>query len=378
MAGENEKDVSVQDSGVHPNDAHETNVQDTGPSKDEGGALLDRFMESTDGPKSDSGEKAPSGQGGQTNLPKQGEAEKGATQPPTGRGQVDGQTQDVRQVPAAKRQYGSLFYADQRGDIYNAQGQIVAKQGYGRTVFHQMYPYIEALSTENAAHKQRIESYERGNEIAKQNGLTLDDYGAAMQLMVAWKKDKVGTLKTLLNIAQEGGTDVSALQGGGGVNPAALRATMEELLDSRFGKFQPLFDTIEQQKAAQEEDDAVLTQYHAFMEEFPDAAPHQGALARVMRDHNYTPREAYFALRSVAAAQGLDFTQDLQPQLEALAKSPNGQLNPPGSGHDRALPTMRGSRNDAGTAPMANGASTGEESWDHILRKTFEQHGIKV
>lgn len=369
MADEVENN-NAPDSGVHPNDAH---VQDTGPSKDEGGALLDRFMENTDGPKSDSGTQAPSGQGGQARVPKQGETEKGEAQPPAGRRQVDGQTEDVRQVPAAKRQYGSLFYADQRGDIYNAQGQLVAKQGYGRTVFHQMYPYVEALATENAAFKTRIESYERGNEIAKQNGLTLDDYGAAMQLMVAWKKDKVGTLKTLLNIAQEGGSDVSSLQGGGGYNPAALRATMEELLDARFGKFQPLLDNIEQSKAAQEENEAVMTQYTAFMEEFPDAEPHQGALARVMRDHNYTPREAYFALRSVAAAQGLDWTQDLQPQLAA-------KTNPPGSGTDRALPHMRGSRNDAGTASSSrsNGAGTGEESWDHILRQTFDQHGIKI
>lgn len=377
MADENEQ--------VDNTTSNDTGTQDTGtvdktPSNDEGGALLDRFMESTDGPKDNRGEKAPGGQGGQAPVQKPGETKEGAAKPSPGSGQGTGEREDVRQIPQAKRQYGSLFYADQRGDIYNAQGQLVAKQGYGRSVFHQMYPYIEALSTENASFKNRFDSYEKANDIAKQNGLTLDDYSAAMQLMVSWKKNKAETIKTLLNIAQETGTDVAALQSGGGISPAALRATMEELLDSRFGKFQPLLDGIEQQRIGQEENDAIMTQYTAFMEEFPDSAPHQGAIARVMRDHNYTPREAYYALRSVAAAQGLDWTQDLQPQLEAKT-SGNGQHRPPGSGTDRALPPMSGGRNDSGAAPASgrgNGTGTGEESWDHILRQTFKQHGIDV
>lgn len=373
MADEN--DQVVNDTTTN----NDTGTQDTGtvdktPTSDEGGALLDRFMESTDGPKNNRGEQAPGAKGGQATVPKPGETKEGADKSPPGSRQGTGEREDVRPLPQAKRQYGSLFYADQRGDIYNAQGQIVAKQGYGRSVFHQMYPYIEALTTENAAFKNRFDSYDKANDIAKQNGLTLDDYSAAMQLMVSWKKNKAETIKTLLNIAQETGTDVAALQGGGGISPAALRATMEELLDSRFGKFQPLLDGIEQQRIGQEENEAIMTQYAAFMEEFPDSTPHQGAIARVMRDHNYTPREAYFALRSVAAAQGLDWTKDLQPQLEAKS-------NPPGSGQDRALPHMTGSRNDAGTAP-ANGrggaTGTGEESWDQLLRQTFKQHGIDI
>jgi hypothetical protein len=235
---------------------------------------------------------------------------------------------------------------------------------------------VEALATENASHKTRLENYERANDIAKQNGLTLDDYGAAMQLMVSWKKNKLETLKTLLNIAHETGTDITSIQQGG-INPAALRATMEELLDSRLQRFDPFVENLQRERESQAENEAVMTQYHAFMEEFPDAGPHQGAIARVMRDHNYTPREAYFALRSVAQQHGLDWNQDLQPQL---AKASNGQQTPPGSGQDRALPQMSGGRNGASVAATANGSNsgTGEESWDHILRKTFEQHGIKL
>jgi hypothetical protein len=235
---------------------------------------------------------------------------------------------------------------------------------------------VEALATENASQKTRLENYERANEIAKTNGLTLDDYGAAMQLMVSWKKDKLSTLKTLLNIAHETGTDITSIQQGG-VNPAALRATFEELLDSRLSRFDPFVENLQREREAAAENEAVMTQYHAFMEEFPDAGPHQGAIARVMRDHSYTPREAYFALRSVAVHHGLDWSSDLQPQLAAV----NGQQPPPGSGQGRALPQMSGGRNGASVA-AANGrgdaGGTGEESWDHILRRTFAQHGIDV
>lgn len=391
MPGPNDIDDDVQNNQVDDNSLPNTDDQPDktgggtpnagGPpaSKDPLESMLDKHMEETDGPKGRRG-TPPADQTQDQNKQPQKAKEPDPNQPPQRMRQGDGRFAPDNRVPAAKRQYGDLFYADQQGNILNARGQLVAKQGYGRTVFHQMYPYIETLATENAAYKNRLDNYERANELAKQNGLTLDDQGAAMQLMVSWKKDKAGTLKTLLRIAQESGTDVTSIAGGGGLDPAALRTTMEELLDKRFSALQPLIQQINSTREQQEQNEAAMTEYYSFMEEFPDAAPHQMSIANVMRDHNMTHREAYFALRALAASKQLDWSLDLAPQLAKLAKSPNGQASPPGSGQDRALPPMRGGRNDTGatTRAGARDGGTGEESWDHLLRKTFKQHGIDI
>lgn len=362
-----------------------TTPDKTTTTPDPSEALLDRFMENTDGPKS--GRRQGAADTTQTPPAGQGPGQKGQQQTPQQladkQREVDGRFAPTQQVPAAKRQYGNLFLADGKGDIYDARGQLIAKQGYGRTVFHQLYPYIETAATENASLKQRLDNYDKANEIAKTNGLTLEDHGAAMTLMVQWKKDPVQTLNTLLRVAEQRGIDVTSIRGGGAVDTAALRAQMEELLDARFKPFQPFVENLQRQREQDEQETATMTEYHSFMQQYPDAGPHQGAIANVMRDHQMTPREAYFALQAMSARMQLDWSKDLAPQLEARAKqsgTQNGQVQPNGSGQDRALPNMNGGRTNTGGTVDAGSRSTGtgEESWDQLLRQTFKQHGIDV
>lgn len=354
------------------------------PGSTEG--LLDTFIQETDrgeretptgvqGPTGTPGQGTPSTQQPQTDTRQTGKGGSPQQQPPAS-GQGPGQTQPVQQVPQAARQYGRLFLADQRGDIYDAQGQLITKQGYGRTVFHKLYPYIEAATTENASLRQRVESYEQANAVAKQNGLTIDDHSAAMQLMVNWKKNPVETINTLLRVAQERGTDVSSIRGGS-FDPAALNSTLDQLLEAKLQRFAPFVE--QEQRRAQESElnDRVATEYNTFMQEFPDAVGHQDSIANVMRDHNMSPREAYFAVRAMAAQLQLDWGQPLAPQLHAR-QSGNGQQHP-GPGNGRALPLMGGRGNGADTVEAGSrNVPSGDESWDSILRRTFKQHGIDV
>lgn len=367
-----------------------TQVQDNAP-QDNGGTenLLTNFMRETDGPPRQSGQEDGTRQSVE-NTQQDGATNKGtpqaraqgdsAQQQPSARGQSNDQSRTVQQVPQAARQYGNLFLADTRGDIYDARGNLVAKQGYGRSIFHKLYPYIEATATENASLKQRVDNFERANQIAKDNGLTLDDYGAGMQLMVQWKKNPLETLNTLLKVATDRGIDVSSIRGGGGLDPSALRSTVAELLQEHLKPFQPF---VENQQRRQEEEEAnahIINEYNAFMIEYPDAIPHQMSMANLMRDHNMSHREAYFALRAIAGQYQLDFSQDLKPQLDALEakRASNGQGTPSGSGNDRTLPNMGGRANGGGTVSAGSrNAGSPDESWDSIARRTFEQHGIR-
>jgi hypothetical protein len=347
------------------------------PGSTEG--LLDSFIQETDrgqaqpdlrGPARETGQGTP----GQTQTPAdtRGTGQgRGTQQQPPQSGQGVGQVAPVQPLPTAARQYGRLFMADTKGDIYDAQGQLITKQGYGRTVFHKLYPYIEATTTENAALRQRVESYENANAIAKQNGLTIDDHSAAMQLMVNWKKNPTETINTLLRVAQERGIDVSSIRGGG-FDPAALSNQLDQLLEAKLQRFAPFVE--QEQRRAQESElnDRVAHEYNTFMQEFPDAVGHQDSIANVMRDQNMTPREAYYAIRAMAAQLQLDWNQPLAPQLHA-------RQQPPGPGNGRALPQMGGRGNGTDTVPAGSrDVPSGDESWDAILRRTFRQHGIDV
>lgn len=344
--------------------------------------MLDRFIQETDrapqqpvpGQEGEAGQgtaRAPQGR----EQGRQGQGRRGEQQQPQQGGQGDGTTRTVQQIPQAARQFGRMFLADGKGDIYDSQGTLITKQGYGRTVFHKLYPYIEGAVSENAQLKQRLESYENANAIAKQNGLTLDDHSAAMQLMVQWKKNPLETLNTLLKVAQDRGIDVSAIRGGG-VDVSALQSSLDELMEKKLARFAPFVQQQEQQARDAELNEVVIGEYNTFMQEFPDAAPHQGAIARVMRDQNMTHREAYFAVRAFAAHHQLDWNQSLEQQLDARTKqSGNGQQ--PGNG--RALPPMNGRTGMSDTvAAGSRDAGSGDESWDSIARRTFRAHGIDI
>lgn len=343
-------------------------------------ALLDNFIQETDrgqaqpdgtGPPQEPGQgtpRAPQTQG-RTDTRQQGQG-RDTQQQPAARGQGDGQAAPVQQVPTAARQYGRMFLADTRGDIYDAQGTLITKQGYGRTVFHKLYPYIEAATTENAALRQRVDAYENANAVAKSNGLTLDDHSAAMQLMVNWKKNPTETINTLLRVAQERGIDVTAIRGGG-FDPAALSSQLDQLMEKKLERFAPFVEQQAREVQERELNDRVAHEYNTFMQEFPDASGHQDSIANVMRDHNMSPREAYFAIRAMAAQKGLDWNQPLAPQLAAQQH--------PGPGNGRALPSMSGRGNGADTVPAGSrDVPSGDESWDSILRRTFHKHGIDI
>jgi hypothetical protein len=361
---------------VDPGSTSDSQVQDTTPSTDID-RQLDNFMRDTDGPARGNRQTP---EGAQQAPPPQGQARPGRTQgqPAQQTGPQSGAPAQVQHVPQAARTYGNLFLADPNGDIYDAQGRIVAKQGYGRSIFHKLYPYIEAATTENAALRSRVDGYENANAVARQNGLTMEDYGAALHLMVQWKKNPIETINTLLRVAQERGNDVSAIRGGQpGIDPAALRSMVEEVVKQGLAPFQPIAEQQQRAQAQYQHEQEVLEQYNDFMRDFPDASPHQESIANVMRDHGMSAREAYFALRAFAAQNQLNWGADLKNQL--LQRQPNGQMQPP-AGNGRQLPPMGGGRGNgvANTPPLAMRGGDTDESWNSIIKRTFAQHGIDV
>src|SRR5215471_6416234 len=121
-------------------DTQGTEQQDVGTQpQSENDRLLDNFMRDTDGQgrretdgvpqQTPVGTEQGAGSGAQTtHTPNQGRGQTTTPQQSPGQGGPQpGQSAPVQHVPTATRTYGNLFLADGNGDIYNAQGQLIAK-----------------------------------------------------------------------------------------------------------------------------------------------------------------------------------------------------------------------------------------------------------
>jgi len=298
--------------------------------------------------------------------------------PVAGDGQSTTENQTVQPTRTSARKFGNLFQSDTNGNIYDANGALIARQGGQRAIFHRLWPTIEAQSRELGGLRSRIENYESANALAKKEGLTLDEHGAALQMFVQWKRDPVKTMNTLLTLAEQAGKDVSSIRQAQGLSAADLRSTVQEIVGEAIKPFSFL---TEQQRVNQEEQqlhDEVTNEYNAFMEDFPDARVHEDSIANVMRDKGLSHRESYFAVRAFAAERGLDWTKPLAPQLAGNGQQRNG---PSGVGNNRRpLPSMNG-RNRSETTHVAEGVNdqaNAEDSWDLIARRAMAKHGIQV
>lgn len=279
------------------------------------------------------------------------------------------------------RKFGDVFFAGQDGNIYDSQGAKIASQGGARATFHRIWNVVEPHLRELDSLRQRVTNYENANAVAKQQKLSLDDQGAALQMYAHYKKDPVKTISTLLTLAEQGGMDVSSIrQGGGGLSLADMRAVMEEIVDSRMKPFSFITEDRQAQLAQREAQEAAQTEYTAFIEEFPDAERHVDAIATVMRKRDVNVREAYFITRTLAAERGLDWNKPLAEQLAAQQQEQNRNPSGGAGNRSRQVPRM-GGRTQSDTTHVANGSrdqSGAEESWDAIGRRAMAKFNIPV
>ena len=346
---------------------------------------LEEFMKETD--RDDRGKAAADKKQGEEDA-KNGNANADKKLPAKGAGesddtqqqrQGDAQDQQVRPSASQTKQYGNLFRTNARGDIVDARGSVVAPSGGARAIFHKLWPHIDHYEQRASAAETRLQNYEAANKIAKDAGLTIEDQSAALTFMTQWKKSPKETIKTMLQLAQNGGIDVTDIvQGGGGLTAAAVKDMVAELLDTRLTRFDPLVSNLQQQQQENELNDVAKQRYDEFIEQFPDARTHEDSIANVMRDKGVDSREAYYLVRLFATQNGLDWSKPLAPQAVAMQQKQNKR--PSGGGVDRDLPDMRGRGGNANDTVKANsrGFADVDDSYDSIAREVFAEHGFKV
>jgi hypothetical protein len=280
------------------------------------------------------------------------------------------QTPTTQPLPTPARKYGDLFVRDTRGNIVDARGQVIAQAGGASRIFDKLYPYIEREQVQSAALKAKVENYERATQAARDAGLSLEEQSAGLSLMVAYKRDKKVAINFLLQQAEESGIDLSDIrQGGGGLNPAALKQTVADILEEKLARFNPFVENLQTQNEQQEVNTRAREIYNEFMETYPDVKPHTNEVATVMEAHpELTMEQAYFRLKTDVLQRGLDWTKPLTPQYVAIEQAKQGNNpRPTPNGESQLLPDLNGRAGGNGTVEHNRTEAGANDDWGSII-----------
>lgn len=281
------------------------------------------------------------------------------------------QTQQPQPIPEAARKFGDLFYSDRRGNVFTANGELIAPSGNPHKLFRKMYGYIEQAQNETAGLKARLDAYDNANAAAKAAGLNAEEYAAGISLITAYKKDPKVAINFMLQQAQARGIDLGEIvPNAGGVTEASLRNAVAEVLNNVIQeKFGYVFEERQKQQQEVELQQQANQEYEGFIQTYPDARIHGAAIADVMEASGKSMTESYLMLQNWTLRNGLDWTKPLAPQVEAKRQQ---NAEPNGGGNNHRLPDLNGRNNNGGVVHDRRLASA-DESWDSIIKSTVSE-----
>jgi len=249
-------------------------------------------------------------------------------------------------------------------DLVDRNGNVLARQGAERR--HYETAQREKQRADNVTReldtvKGQLEAINAAGNLGSEYSLSPQELTTGAQLISSYKTDPVGTIQFMLTQAQSSGHNIDALLGGnGGTDMNAIK----QLIDNSLA---PLMQEQSQRADTQAANDRATEVYNDFIGRFPDAAMHEGTLAKMLQqDTSLDPQAAYYKLQSYYAQKGLDWTKSLeqlqqeqatQPRQNTQQALPDGGMNPV---------------NVTDTAPIA-AANT---STDDIIREAMREAGI--
>ena len=280
--------------------------------------------------------------------------------------------QPQQQDPTQLRQQdeGQVRY-DQAGNVIDARGNIVAPAGRGRRLDEQNRRYRGLLDAKERELQQvRAQASEEQflNGAPAKLGLNTDETAAALDMMALFKNNPAQLVQIVLAEASAKGVDLNKLLGSnmGAVQTDAIR----KMLDDRLA---PL-DKINKERAENERvTQAVHTRYNTFLSKYPDADPHQDAIANLMRTQGLNEVESYFRVREFALRNGLDFNSPLGPQLAQLMQQ-GGQ---PRQQASRRRPIVNGRPPSNGMTERRTEVASPDRSYASIIDEALQESGYQ-
>ena len=248
-------------------------------------------------------------------------------------------------------------------DLVDAQGNVVATGGKERRFYETAQrekARADTATKEVSTLQAQIEAINNAGTLGTQYDLTPEEVTTGAQIIASYKENPVETIQYMLTQAQASGHNIDAI-GGGGLDMKAVK----QMLDTAL---QPLVAEQHERVDTQEANDRALEVYNDVSTKYPDAAPHENSLARLLQQEaTLSPEAAYFKLRSYYLERNLDWTKPLE-QLQQEA-----QAQPSSANTQQAVPD--GNVTDARVTDTAQVADV-NTSTDDIIRQAMEDAGI--
>jgi hypothetical protein len=299
--------------------------------------------------------------------------------------QRDPQRQDPSRVshtpqprPLPKK---SEVKADAKGNLLDAQGNIVAKAGVEARLYQGRQKAQRDLATAQSevadvtsrltkaieigrGLHQQVQAFNAQQQQLKQFGFDANDQIAAMQIFSELRKDPGKAIQKLLTRAAANGITVGSVGNPSGMDPKGIAEAIKEVLTNelkpiRDQQTQQAERTRQEQQQQQELAD-VQNEVATFFRRNPDAEQFLPVFKRVMAD----PKYANYSLGEIYARI-----------LRANQQRPDGN----GRSQLRSRTPQRGSPPNGRNAPPLNGNTMAsvDESYDSILKDVMTAAGYQ-
>lgn len=285
--------------------------------------------------------------------------------------QVNAQQQQEA-IPAGLTRVGNAF-ADKQGNIVDKEGKVIAQSGvqarlWGKasraeSLVQQRDTQINALRQQAQQSNELLQQAERISNIPRDLGLNEQQYKEGLTYMQRFAQgDALGVAKEVVAIALSAGHNVTDILGDSAGNAIEMSAVQRMISDATA----PMRQQHEAQAAQQQQQQETSNVYNNFITKYPDAVTHGEDIAYLM-GKGMSATDAYYNVKNYAASNGLDFSQPLKQQVEALQSQQNRQ-----GANNPQTPMIRGGGANNSQQPVASGMASPTDSYADIIRAAMQ------
>lgn len=292
------------------------------------------------------------------------------TVPKPNEGQGEQQQQTQKAPIQGLRKHPSGEYVDGEGNIVRQDGSLVAKSGGHRRQYEENYRLrstAQELTQRTRVLETELQSRNYLNGVPQQLGLSNEEVAQGLDYVARMKKgDLLGVARDIVAQVAAKGHNISEIVGKDVGDAIDLRA-VSAMLDQRLG---PITQQAQQGEREQQVRQVAQANYQRFVNDNEYADVHADIIVAFADTNHVSIQQAYNKTREFAIQNGLDFTQPLGPQIEALVAQ---QEQPQQQQTTQTRPMPNGvSTRDSAVVPTKPVYANADDDWGTIIRGAMQ------
>jgi hypothetical protein len=259
---------------------------------------------------------------------------------------------------------------DEQNNIVDANGEVIAKAGAERRLFQKLQTAEKTIEDTARAN----EGFRNFASAPQKMGLTPNEAIQGMQFISDLKTKPVEAARAILQEAMKQGYNLHDIIGTQeGVEDSSMdMGAINRMIDSKLA---PMTQQFTQQQEVQQERQRAQEVVNQFVNAHDYADVHLDTIKHLMQNNpNLSSERAYFEVKTYAMQQGLDFSQPLAPQIEAMQQQvPTPAPVPAVAPEPNPKPLPNGNANSI--VMEQSEVTSGDDDWDSIVRSSMRDAG---